>query len=209
MRVLELFSGSGTIAKAFRERGYEVITIDNEKKFNPDIVMDILNINSEILRNIGKIDIIWASPPCTSFSVASISSNWTGGFRAYIPKTEKARLGIKLVDKTNEIIFNIKPKYWFIENPRGVLRKLNIINGKRNTLTYCQYGDNRMKPTDIWTNCETWIPKNMCKNGDKCHVSAPRGSSTGTQGLKNAYERGIIPIELAREIVLSCERGFL
>ena len=38
----------------------------------------------------------------------------------------------------------------------------------------------------------------MCFNGNKnCHHEpAPRGSKTGTQGLKGAYERGIIPPDL-------------
>ena len=75
----------------------------------------------------------------------------------------------------------------------------------RKTVTYCQYGDTRMKPTDIWTNCDNWIPKPTCKNGSPCHISAPRGSSTGTQGLKSAIERAIIPEELCEEIVDVCE----
>ena len=75
---------------------------------------------------------------------------------------------------------------------------------KRHTITYCQYGDNRMKPTDIWTNSNTWIPKPACKNGNNCHVSAPRGSRTGTQGLKGAYERSKIPEKLCYEILKSC-----
>ena len=70
----------------------------------------------------------------------------------------------------------------------------------RNTVTYCQYGDDRMKPTDIWTNFKEWIPKDMCKNGNPCHISAPRGSKTGTQGLKGAIERGVIPPALFNEI---------
>lgn len=74
----------------------------------------------------------------------------------------------------------------------------------RNTVTYCQYGEERMKPTDIWTNSDVWIPKPACKNGDPCHVAAPRGSSTGTQGLKGAYERSKLPAELCREVLTSC-----
>jgi hypothetical protein len=106
------------------------------------------------------------------------------------------------VAKTLDIIHRIKPKYWFIENPRGVLRKLPIMDGyTRKTVTYCQYGDNRMKPTDIWTNCDLWKPRPMCKNGDNCHESAPRGSKTGTQGIKGARDRSVIPIELAVEIL--------
>lgn len=61
-----------------------------------------------------------------------------------------------------------------------------------------------MKPTDIWTNSTTWIPKPACKNGDKCHVAAPRGSRTGTQGVKGAYNRSKIPEQLCEEIIQSC-----
>ena len=80
----------------------------------------------------------------------------------------------------------------------------------RATVTYCQYGDTRMKPTDIWTNhldsplfSKGWKPRPICKNGDNCHVSAPRGSQTGTQGLKDNYERSKVPYELCKEILLS------
>jgi hypothetical protein len=57
-----------------------------------------------------------------------------------------------------------------------------------------------MKPTDIWTNHSNPKFKPMCKNGDKCHEAAPRGSKTGTQGLKNAIERGVIPEKLCEHI---------
>ena len=58
-----------------------------------------------------------------------------------------------------------------------------------------------MKPTDIWTNLN-WTPREMCKNGNKdCHHQpAPRGSSTGTQGLKGAYERSMIPLGIIENI---------
>ena len=117
-------------------------------------------------------------------------------------------LGLILIDRTIKWISEVKPKIWFIENPRGVLRKVidpifkkyGIDDYKRFTITYCQYGDTRMKPTDIWTNCKTWIPKPPCKNGDKCHIPAPRGFNSGTQGLRSAIERGKIPPALFYEI---------
>ena len=71
----------------------------------------------------------------------------------------------------------------------------------RHTVTYCMYGDVRMKPTDIWTNNIYWTPKPMCKNGDECHVRAPRGSKTGTQGLKGAEIRSIVPHKLCLEVL--------
>jgi hypothetical protein len=104
-----------------------------------------------------------------------------------------------------EIIEHYKPKYFFIENPRGLLRKMDFMQKlPRRTISYCQYGDSRMKPTDIWTNNWLWISRPICKNGEACHEAAPRGSRTGTQGLSNAYERSKIPNLLCYEILKSC-----
>jgi site-specific DNA-cytosine methylase len=149
-----------------------------------------------------KPDVIWASPPCTTFSVASISTHWKGGKNAYIPKSEASKVGLKILEKTKEIIKKLNPTFYIIENPRGVMRKFMPENN-RQTVTYCQYGDTRMKPTDLWTNFK-FIGK-RCKNRDKCHVSASRGSKTGTQGLKGAKERSVIPPKLCQEILAELE----
>ena len=94
------------------------------------------------------------------------------------------------------------------ENPRGGMRKVRWMKDiPIYTVTYCQYGDNRMKPTDIWTNHPNPKFKPMCKNGQPCHVSAPRGSKTGTQGLKGSVLRSIIPSELCEHIVTISEEG--
>ena len=206
MNVLELFAGSRSVGKQAEKLGMNVFSSDLIEFEGINYPVSILDFD------VNKVpfqpDIIWASPPCTSFSVASIGHHWTGGKGAYIPKTDGARLGFELVKKTIEIINHFQPTYWFMENPRGVLRKLPVVQGlKKNTVTYCQYGDERMKPTDIWTNSDVWIPRPMCKNGDPCHVAAPRGSRTGTQGRSNAYERSKIPDELCNEILTSCIKG--
>lgn len=203
--ILELFAGSRSIGKVAEKMGMEVLSSDITPYKDIIYPIDILNFDINKLPKGFKPYIIWASPPCPTFSVASIGTHWTGGKKGYIPKTEAAKTGIKIVKKTLEIIKQLNPKYWFIENPRGVLRKLGLIDGKyRKTITYCQYGDDRMKPTDIWTNNTKWKPKKMCKNGDPCHVSAPRGSKSGTQGRKSAYERSKIPPKLCKAILKSC-----
>ena len=202
MRVLELFSGTESFSKEARAIGHETFTIESNPSHKPDLVANILEFNPLDLP--WRPDIIWASPPCTAFSVASIGHHWTGGNKAYIPKTEGAKIGLKLLERTIKIIKIIEPKHFYIENPRGLMRKMDIwetLPCVRRTVTYCQYGDTRMKPTDIWTNNLLWIPRTMCKNGDPCHVSAPRGSRTGTQGLKGNKERSIIPAELCKEIL--------
>ena len=203
-KTLELFAGSCSFSKVAKEFKYKTFTSDVTQYGSIDYVIDILEVDFKKIPYIP--DIIWASPPCTGFSVASIGHHWTGGKNAYIPKTETAKLGIRLVKKTIEIIKHfekLNPKLiYYIENPRGVLRKLELLKDIpiRHTVTYCQYGDIRMKPTDIWTNDKKWKPRPMCHNGDTCHISAPRGSKTGTQGLKNNYERSRIPPKLFLEI---------
>lgn len=191
--IIELFCGTKSISKVFDRHGWETTTIDHDPQFSPSICTDILSIDS-----LPYADVIWASPPCTTFSVASIGRHWN---KDHTPKTDAARLGLRLLQHTIKLIDIAKPKYWFIENPRGKMRVF-MPTSNRETVTYCQYGDFRMKPTDIWHN-SPWVPKPHCKNGDTCHVSAPRGSKTGTQGMGNRIVSAIIPEELCEEIYQS------
>ena len=221
MKVLELFAGSRSFSKVAEELGMETYTTDFNNFKNIDLVKDILDVNAtDIEKEFGVPDIIWASPPCTTFSVASLGYHWTGGKGAYVPKTDKCKNNIDVVKKSNSIIryfLNKNPNLlYYIENPRGVLRKLDLMNWTeyRRTIWYCQYFSpeetiKRAKPTDIWTNDFNWIPRPLCKNGNpNCHHErAPRGSKTGTQGLKGNYERSIVPSELCREILCNIKRS--
>ena len=206
MKVLELFAGSRSIGKAAESLGYEVYSSDLNNFEGIDYPIDILDFDTTKVPF--KPDIIWASPPCTYFSVASIGKHWN---KDHTPKTEQAVFGVKVVSKTIQIIKELNPKYWYLENPRGKLRKLEFMQPlPRTTVWYCTYGDKRAKPTDIWTNNlrsvfnpNGWQPRPECFNGNKnCHhEAAPRGSRTGTQGLKGNYERSKIPNELCLEIL--------
>lgn len=202
MRLLELFAGSRSISKVAEKYGIETYSTDISAFDGVDYVTDILNFDYNKVPFIP--DVIWASPPCTTFSVASIGHHWEGGAKAYVPKTDKAILGMAISQKALEIINHYQPKLWYIENPRGLLRKMYYMQElPRHTIWYCKYGDKRAKPTDIWTNSQLWTPRPVCKNGNKnCHHEpAPRGSKTGTQGLKNNYERSKIPEQLCEDII--------
>lgn len=210
MKVLELFAGTRSIGKAFEAKGHEVYSVEWDKKHeNIDLYADISKVTAEqILQEFGKPEVIWASPDCTSYSIAGISHHRTKSESGNLePKSEYA----KFCDMTNkhvlELIKELDPKYFFIENPRGGMRKMDFMQDlKRYTVTYCQYGDTRMKPTDIWTNHPEPNFKPMCKNGAPCHVSAPRGSRTGTQGIKGSVDRSRIPDQLCNHIVEISEK---
>lgn len=210
MKILELFAGTRSIGKAFEEKGHEVFSVEWNKDFeNIDWYEDIGKITAQdIVNKFGIPDVIWASPDCTSYSIAAISHHRRKEEDGNLaPVSEYAKFCDKVNQHVLELIKELNPKYFFIENPRGGLRKMRFMQGiSKYTVTYCQYGDNRMKPTDIFTNYPDPNFKPMCKNGDKCHEAAPRGSKTGTQGLKGSIERSVIPKELCNYIVSLCER---
>lgn len=210
MKVLELFAGTRSIGKAFEEHGHEVFSVEWNKDFeNIDLYADIGQITAkDILEKFGHPDVIWASPDCTSYSVSAISrhrrkNKVTGSLD---PVSDYAKFCDAVNKHVVELIKELNPKYWFIENPRGGMRKMDFMQGlPRYTITYCQYGDTRMKPTDIWTNHPNPQFKPPCHNGDPCHVPAPRGAQTGTQGLKNSIEKARIPQMFCKHVVEICE----
>lgn len=209
MKVLELFAGTRSIGKAFEIRGHEVYSIEWDKNFEDiDWYEDISKVTAEdILSRFGRPDVIWASPDCSTYSVAGIYRHRRKADNGeLLPISEYA----KFCDKTNEhvvkLIQDLQPCIYFIENPRAGLRKMGFMSDlPRYTVTYCQYGDTRQKPTDIWTNHSDPKFKPPCKQGASCHIPAPRGSQTGTQGLKNAKDRARIPVDLCNHIVDICE----
>ena len=204
MIVYDFFSGTGSSTKAFADAGHTVITFELDPYFDSTESVDIMDLDAQdLIAKYGQPDFVWASPPCTAFSVASIGHHWTGGKGAYVPKTDAAVYNQRLVARTIELIKQLSPtKGYLIENPRGILRKLPVVEKlPRQTITYCQYGDSRMKPTDLWGEVPNWTPRKPCKNGQGCHEAAPRGSRTGTQGLSGPKTRSMIPLELSQELL--------
>jgi len=204
VKTIEIFAKYSSFSTVAKKRGHLTFAIDNS--FYPDIdyVTEIEDINLD--RIPFKPDFIWARPPGTNFSVASMGTHWNSD---NTPKTINARIAISQIKDLMKIIKTLEPKYWLIENPRGKLRKLGLIDNKYlNTVTLCQYGHQNMKATDLWANFyEIWNPRPMCKNGDSCHISAPRGSRTGSQGDLPQSEKWDIPSELSNEILEAIEQN--
>lgn len=124
MIILELFAGTRSISKAFEKKGHKTYSIEWNKKFeNITVYEDINKITAKDIIKIcnGIPDVIWASPDCTTYSISAISHHRKKSKEGenLEPISEYA----KFCDKTNkhvlDLIQEIKPRYYFIENPRG------------------------------------------------------------------------------------------
>lgn len=207
MNLLELFAGSRSVGRIASRMGLHVCSVDVKPFDGVDLVRDIEFLRPDELPFVP--DIIWASPPCTTYSLAAISHH---RHEDGTPKTDFAAKSDRLVKNLLTIIEAFPKSVFYVENPRATLRNMSFMRQLPEPVTvwYCRYGDSRAKPTDIWTNNRAtlmnpdgWHPRAECWNGNTgCHhEAAPRGASTGTQGLANDYERSRIPEMLCAECI--------
>ena len=149
MKLLDLFSGTGSVGRVARDLGFSVISLDLK---NANINTDILSWDYKQF-DVGEFDVIWASPPCTEYSRAK-----TTGVR-------KIDYANSIVLNTLEIIDYFKPTWWVVENPQtGLLKEQPFMSGlKYYDVDYCKYGMNFRKRTRLWTNITSWKPRPLCK----------------------------------------------
>ena len=214
MKILELFCGTKSVGKVFEKNGHEVISLDFQKQFNPTICCDILEWDYKKDYKEGDFDVIWASPDCTTWSIAS-----GGKHRLKVnmaPITEKAVLGERLIYKTLEIINYFKPRIWFIENPRGLLQYFKPMLDLKKTLVY--YGNYKnngelyamVKPTHFWSNIELWENETKPEMDESTYDIVFHNFSNSNRRVykqfwgKNAKERSVIPSELIERIYGLC-----
>jgi hypothetical protein len=194
MHLLELFSGTGSIGRAFRERGWQVTSVDMEAKFNPTICSNIMELESEHVLGYGNVDLIWASPPCTMYSCART--------RAKTPRdlVGSDLLVSKVIDLADELNC-----YFMMENPHsGLLKTRPVVHAlKMEILDYCRYGTAYRKRTSIWTNSDYKPRRPLCNkdcdsSDGKRHTRKAQRSGPGYHhSLEELYA---IPPALCAEI---------
>lgn len=178
MKILELFSGTGSVGKVFKKAGHQVISLDLK---DADINCNILEWDYKQYEP-GSFDYIHASPPCDTFSwmrkinygkpLRAHNPNWKEDksvlFNYDLFMQDQENIGVPILNKTLEIIEYLKPKYYTIENPYLGDMKKYLTHLKHNDITYCKYGFPYKKQTRVWNNISNWKPKPICCKNNFC-----------------------------------------
>ena len=205
-KMVELFSGSGKMSRAFRREGYETLEVDFDINCCPDLLIDI-NSKSILHRimdlGFDKPDVVWAGVDCTYFSRANPRNG--GHFSAGgIPNTKDAKKAITTLENTLNIIDFLNPKFWFIENPggNGAMKQLPMMKEYPSTeIYYCQYGGKTKKPTSLFGQFPSqFIPKTVCS-----HIN----HKEKILQMKGHLQRSEYPTDFCKDIVKSCKNSKL
>ena len=203
MRLLELFSGTGSVGNVFKEHGWDVVSLDRD--LPADISTDIMDwdyMNSPYPPK--HFDVIWASPPCTEYSIAK-----TRGVR-------NLQLANNIVQRTLEILNYFDPIIFFVENPQtGLLKHQPFMRHlSYNDVDYCKHGMPYRKRTRLWNNCQSF-ESNLCnRDCDTMDEQKRRHKEVAQQGVSkhstithHVRELYVIPPDLVFEILRAVNRG--
>ena len=204
MRVLELFAGTHSVGKVCKELGYEVVSLDLA---GADININILEWDYKKAFEPGHFDVIWASPPCHTFS--NCRRCWINRKTKYFgDKIITAKMldddmetnGLPIVRKTEEIIKYFNPSLWIIENPSGGKMKDYLKHLPHYDVDYCRYSDwGYKKPTRFWTNKEEFVPLKCNNNCGNMNGNKHKQRIDHTPGLHLRYR---VPPKLIEELLI-------
>ncbi len=223
LRLMDACSGlNGASVAAVESDRWETFGIDSDPKLPADFTADILTVTADDIRDLTgweRPDVVWASPPCNGFSVASIGKHWDKTSGAFVPKSETAWEGLKILRHIQGLISDLAPTFHVLENPMGVME--HVIGEPFQRVWQCHFGNTSAKPTMLAGNLPpSFDRRGDCHNrkpdhGPTCcchdHEAASRGAKSGTQGIgardgfSAANWRAVIPAELSGAMVTAAE----
>ena len=194
-RALDLFSGTGSVTRVLRERSWDVTSVDFRKCRKADICVDVMDWDFRAVFRPGDFDFVHSSPPCTEFTYALQCR----------PRCLKD--GDCLVEKVLEILEYLRPRYWTIENPEGLLKTrpyMEPLATNMRRVCYCKYAEgdphfSYRKRTCIWTNIP-WTPRSMCSKTEPCEWLCDNHHPQACQG-RSKYTLYAMPPALIHEWV--------
>ena len=178
--VLELCCGWKSFSNVLAEdHGWQVTSLDCRNKFRPSILCDVThwdyrNYYSQHL----PPDVVWASPPCRTMTVAAWGKHRDGAGGAISKEGEKGDACVRACLEIIGFLKNLNPTLvFFVENPaHGAFRKLDCVRpfidvGMCRTLQYGDYAPDThsLKPTIILTNCASWAPRPVTRRKSVVH----------------------------------------
>ena len=182
MKILELFCGLGGWSKGFHDifldaEFYGVDIKDYGYPYN-FIKADLNDWEPD-----QEYDIVLASPPCTEFSIAK---KWGWG-------TQDERIGLDLIWRAFYLIEKIKPKFWIIENVKGLA---DFLPEPDEIVAYNRHKNG--KAAYLWSNIgKLGFLENTISFRRE---SSSRGKTTTGKNSLSSAEMGLIPLPLAHEV---------
>ena len=167
MKILELCCGVGGWSKPWIEAGHDCVGVDIVDLGYPGKFIKADLFDWEPKEN---YDIVLASPPCSEFSVAKRNGKYTFD----------ERIGLDLVWRVFYLIQKIKPKYWILENvkglsefigpPKDIVRYRRAKNGKAAYL-YGEFPEIGFMDEQIifkvgWHSETGWDPRVRARRGE-------------------------------------------
>ena len=166
-----LFKGTGSIDRSLEKHGFQVDSLDIDKKCGATWTCDVLEWEAWRHMMPGRYDFIWASPPCEQYSRA----------RTTAKTPRNLELADSIVKRTLEIIYELAPKAWLMENPQtGLLKTREVVEGYPwRDVCYCKYSDGERwtykKQTRLWGVIPTFVPRPLRSRKCPCPWSAETG----------------------------------
>ena len=213
LKVLELFSGTGSVGKCCKQLSWEVVSLDIDPRAS--ICCDILDWNYKEYPK-DSFELIWSSPPCDNYSIlnySNIGRKLKKDGEIFTKEKLEANMNEsdKLVLRTLEIIEYFDCQYWFMENPqtgklksREFMKDLFYID-----VDYCMFCDwGYRKRTRIWTN-KVELKSTLCNNKCGNLIEGKKGlkhrldvSDVSIKGMNRLDARHRIPEDLIYSLLL-------